>query len=180
MISTILVATDGSPSAAKALALASEMAMRQEARLVVLHVMHPGARIPAGLRQQAEMRMPPDQSPTRPVKDTTGRLLAPEALASALEKLTPEPAADEETRQSVAELVLEAAEATAKDKGLTSVTLLSETGDPAEKILQTAAQQKADLIVLGSRGLGELKGLLVGSVSSKVAHLAPCSCLIAR
>ncbi len=38
----------------------------------------------------------------------------------------------------------------------------------------------ADMIVIGSRGLGELKGLLVGSVSNKVAEHAKCSVLTVR
>ena len=40
--------------------------------------------------------------------------------------------------------------------------------------------RKADLIVLGSRGRGRMEGLLLGSVSQKIAALAPCPCLIAR
>jgi nucleotide-binding universal stress UspA family protein len=33
------------------------------------------------------------------------------------------------------------------------------------------------MIFLGSRGLGDAKGLLMGSVSHKVAHLAECTCV---
>ena len=55
-------------------------------------------------------------------------------------------------------------------------TLTSE-GDPADCILETAAREKADMIVIGSRGLSNLKSLLVGSVSHKVSHLADCTCV---
>ena len=40
--------------------------------------------------------------------------------------------------------------------------------------------EKADLLVFGSRGLGVMKGLLPGSVSSQPSQLAPCSCLVVR
>jgi nucleotide-binding universal stress UspA family protein len=51
-------------------------------------------------------------------------------------------------------------------------------GAPADEILDTA--QDADLIVLGARGLGRLERLLVGSVSERVLHHAPCSVLVVR
>lgn len=47
---------------------------------------------------------------------------------------------------------------------------------PARAIL--AAAQGAWLVVVGSRGLGGFKGLLIGSVSSQVAHHAPCPILV--
>jgi nucleotide-binding universal stress UspA family protein len=45
-------------------------------------------------------------------------------------------------------------------------------GDPAEAILQTAEAEEVDLIVMGRRGLGRWEGLLVGSVSERVARYA--------
>ena len=53
-------------------------------------------------------------------------------------------------------------------------------GPAAEAILSVAKIRKADLIILGTRGMGSLKGLMVGSVSSKVMHHAPCPVLIVR
>ncbi len=47
-----------------------------------------------------------------------------------------------------------------------------EFGDPADEILAAAEKYGADLIVVGSRGLGEYAELLLGSVSRKVLHLA--------
>ena len=47
-------------------------------------------------------------------------------------------------------------------------------GDPAEVIIETAERLHADTIVVGRRGRGRLAGLLLGSVSQKVATLAPC------
>lgn len=53
-------------------------------------------------------------------------------------------------------------------------------GNPAEAIIEVANIRKSDLIVMGSRGLGRLAGLLLGSTSQKVAAHAPCPVLIVR
>lgn len=53
-------------------------------------------------------------------------------------------------------------------------------GDAAEAIIEAARQNTSDLIVMGSRGLGRLAGLLVGSTSQKVVAHAPCPVLIVR
>lgn len=53
-------------------------------------------------------------------------------------------------------------------------------GDPAAVILGIAEKESADLLVLGSRGLGALSGLVMGSVSQKLVHLAPCPVLIVK
>jgi nucleotide-binding universal stress UspA family protein len=53
-------------------------------------------------------------------------------------------------------------------------------GAPAEAILDVAKTRKSDLIVMGSRGLGRLKGALLGSQSQKVVQHAPCPVLIVR
>ena len=51
-------------------------------------------------------------------------------------------------------------------------------GSPAEVIVSTAEEQKADLIVMGTRGLGPIKERLLGSVSHRILTLAPCATLI--
>ena len=53
-------------------------------------------------------------------------------------------------------------------------------GSPAEEIINVANVRKSDLIVMGSRGLGKLAGLLLGSQSQKVVSHAPCPVLIVR
>lgn len=50
-------------------------------------------------------------------------------------------------------------------------------GDPAHEIISSAEENEVDCIVLGSRGLGDFGGLVLGSVSHKVNHLAPCTCI---
>ncbi|HLV81130.1 MAG TPA: universal stress protein [Chthonomonadaceae bacterium] len=59
-------------------------------------------------------------------------------------------------------------------------TFRQETGHPAEKIVQIAAEEDFDLIVLGRRGLGGFQAMLLGSVSDRVAHHAPCPVLVVR
>jgi nucleotide-binding universal stress UspA family protein len=51
-------------------------------------------------------------------------------------------------------------------------------GDAAEAILDVAEKQRADLVVVGNRGMSGAKRFLLGSVPNKVAHHATCHVLI--
>jgi nucleotide-binding universal stress UspA family protein len=53
-------------------------------------------------------------------------------------------------------------------------------GSEAEAIIEVAKTEKSDVIVMGSRGMGTLAGLLLGSTSQKVVAHAPCPVLIIR
>ena len=53
-------------------------------------------------------------------------------------------------------------------------------GPPAEALLNAAVAREADLIVVGSRGFGQFKGLLLGSTSDRVIHYATIPVLVAR
>ena len=53
-------------------------------------------------------------------------------------------------------------------------------GDPADALLQVAAEHNADLIVVGNKGMTGAKRFLLGSVPDKISHHAPCSVLIVR
>jgi len=53
-------------------------------------------------------------------------------------------------------------------------------GDSAEAIIEVAKTRNSDVIVMGSRGLGRLAGLVLGSTSQKVVSHAPCPVLIVR
>lgn len=55
-----------------------------------------------------------------------------------------------------------------------------EMGNPAERIVETAEKWKSDYIVMGARGLGPLRGTLLGSVSYGVIHQASCPVLIVK
>lgn len=69
-----------------------------------------------------------------------------------------------------------------KQLGRTSIRVdeeLLESPAP-EAILSVAATRKCDLIVMGSRGMGSLKGMVLGSVSTKVSHYARCPVMVVR
>ena len=53
-------------------------------------------------------------------------------------------------------------------------------GDPRHEIVRTAEEWKADLVVIGARGLGAVKGFLLGSVSRGVTRHAPCPVLVVK
>jgi nucleotide-binding universal stress UspA family protein len=51
-------------------------------------------------------------------------------------------------------------------------------GDPADAILDVAEEIRADLIIVGNKGMTGAKRFLLGSVPNKVSHHAPCSVMI--
>jgi nucleotide-binding universal stress UspA family protein len=57
-------------------------------------------------------------------------------------------------------------------------TKVLRVGPPADVIISVAEEQKADLIVMGARGLSPIKEWLLGSVSHRILTLAPCAALI--
>jgi nucleotide-binding universal stress UspA family protein len=68
---------------------------------------------------------------------------------------------------------------TFKEKGLDHSELIIE-GPPAEKICEVARIENCEMIVMGSRGRSDLKGLLLGSVAHRVLQQAPCPVLVVR
>lgn len=75
--------------------------------------------------------------------------------------------------------VLHKTEAFLKENGVKVVTKM-EKGNPAEIIIKTAEEGDFDLIAIGSRGLGAMEEMLLGSVSHKVVQLAKTSVLIVK
>jgi nucleotide-binding universal stress UspA family protein len=54
------------------------------------------------------------------------------------------------------------------------------SGKTAEQIVEVASASEADLIVMGTRGMTELKSLVLGGVANKVVHHAHCPVLLVR
>jgi nucleotide-binding universal stress UspA family protein len=67
----------------------------------------------------------------------------------------------------------------ATQKGLTINTFLLQ-GNPASVILDFSKKEKFDMLIMGSRGLGKFKELILGSVTSKIVHHSPCAVLLIR
>lgn len=86
-------------------------------------------------------------------------------------------ASADDSFRSVAEEAAEAAAEKARGAGVGVETTVQQ-GQAADVLVDTAAI--ADLLVVGSRGLGGFAGLLLGSVSSQCAHHAPCPLAIVR
>jgi nucleotide-binding universal stress UspA family protein len=137
----IIVATDGSPSANRAVDAAAVLAKASGADLLIFTV--------GGNISGAELRQ---------IASIGGD------VSTVLE--------------SASDQVLERASKRALRKGVTAIKLKCGWGDPAETIINTVQPEKADLLVVGRRGHGRLSGLLLGSVSQKLASLAPCNVMI--
>jgi nucleotide-binding universal stress UspA family protein len=60
------------------------------------------------------------------------------------------------------------------------IETVSRQGDPAQVLADVATEENAQLIIVGDRGLSGVQRFLLGSVSHKVSHHAPCSVLIVR
>ena len=80
--------------------------------------------------------------------------------------------------EGISDRILAKANALARARGAAKVETMSSAGDPAEALIKVAKDVHADAVVVGRRGLGQLKGLLLGSVSQKLASLAPCMAII--
>jgi len=67
----------------------------------------------------------------------------------------------------------------AHQKGIIIKTVLLQ-GNPAPVILDYIKKENLDLVIMGSRGMGKFKELILGSVSSKIMHHSPCAVMIIR
>lgn len=90
-------------------------------------------------------------------------------------------ALDELARERRAELAGVLAQAEADlSRSVGAVERSVVMGHPGEEILAAASEPGVDLVVVGARGLGAIKRLVLGSVSERVLHHAPCSVLIVK
>lgn len=177
MFRTILVAVDGSDHSEKALKLASDLAVKYRAKLILLHVLLRDA------SSDTLRRLASRKDLTKELRDTLDNYEAEgmAMMASAGDMYVAGPILPpSELVEAIGVQVVERARAQAKKTKVARVSTVLANGDPADAILKNAKKAKADMIVLGSRGFGHLKGLLLGSVSHKVASHAECTCVTVK
>ncbi|MEZ0000670.1 universal stress protein [Sinorhizobium fredii] len=173
MTKHILVATDGSDKAREAVAMAANIAKALGARLTILHV------ILHGLRAEEASRLAEPEHLVRCVSAVTMPQL--ERVPSSMGEFFRASQGDIGEMVSVlGDRFAEDAADIARRIGVSSVETRVEPGVYAETILKVAEDVGADMIVVGSRGLGRLRGMLVGSVSQKIIQHAHCSVMVVR
>lgn len=170
MLKNILVAVDGSDQSLRAARLAGALAGKFDANLTVVHVLLRNDA--ANLRHLAEVE--------HLVEPLQGTMAVDAKIASdvrAAMRGIAENTVPYDALRKLGENIARDAEDLARQEGAESVDFRIEDGDPVQVILEAADAVNADLIVTGKRGHGPLKDLLLGSVSVKLAQLAPCSCV---
>lgn len=172
MIKTVLVATDGSSHAKKALSLAAEIAGLAKGRLVVLHSPLRDASSET-LRTVANRRGLSKEM--RKLLDTYEADMIGAMSSGGIDPVAITIPAPPELLKAIGEQILESARQVAIAASVPKVSTMMIGGDAAEAILDAAKRLKADMIVLGTRGLSDFKGFFLGSVSHKVASQATCA-----
>ena len=79
-----------------------------------------------------------------------------------------------------AEGALAQAKEKAQAKGVTPAALISSGVSVADEIVRVAKEEKADLVVVGSRGLGAKTSFFLGGTATKVVTYSPCSVLVVK
>jgi len=171
MFRKILCPTDGSYHANKALNLAIDLADRYGAELVVLHVPHASENVSA-LKRFAEV-----EGLAPKINTEMDRLKSLDFRVPPTDTAFRDASISPQVLIEIGRYLVDAAKALALDKGVRRVEARIETGDPAERILDCIKSENIDCVIMGSRGLNDLKGLFLGSVSHKVANRAACTCI---
>jgi nucleotide-binding universal stress UspA family protein len=149
MFSSIVVGTDGSPTAAKAVNQSAELA---QACGATVHLVSAFKSV------------------------TSINALSSEAM---LAGATPVDAAgiSADLRESAEQILARSAEEI-REKGV-KVEVHAAPGDPAQVLIEVAEAAEADLIIVGNKGMSGSKRFVLGSVPNKLSHHAPCAVLIA-
>ncbi len=176
MITKIIVPTDGSDHASKACQLAGDLAAKYGAAVTILHVLMSDASLDQ-LRKLAE-DFGADDALRKSIEELIELPL--ETFAYGSDTVPVSIPVPQEILTSVGELVTAAARKAVADKGVENISVQIVGGRPADAIVDAVERNGADMIVMGSRGLGNLRGMLVGSVSHKVSNLCSVSCVTVK
>ncbi len=174
MFANLLVATDGSDHANRALNVAIDLAKKYNADLHVVHVLTRD--MPSGeLERMIEVEHLDDSYHGAGTQINIG-------ISSTLAKHGMMRSGDREARliAVVGERIAGNAHKIAQDAGIKNVSATVLAGDYANEILKLAEEKKIDMIIMGRRGLSTLKGFMTGSVSHKVSQRADCSVLTVK
>ena len=173
MIETILVPTDGSEHARKAVGFAADLAEKYGARLLLLHVLLQEP-VSDEMLRWARVEHLVEEGPGGDGAMATGYGRFGQLLSRAPR------VPSTRVLSALGEAILDHAGRVARDGGARQVEEMMLPGDAPQTILKVAREKKADLIVMGSRGLSDFRGLLQGSVSHKVSSMAPCTVITVR
>jgi nucleotide-binding universal stress UspA family protein len=173
MVNKILAATDGSIPAERALEQATVIARACGGALTVVTVM-PHGEFPPEMKALARAEHLSEEKPFHAPAIAGVPLWMRDAVA-----VVASVADDKLAMERLAARILDVAAKQTEAQGVTVETKLLH-GDAAASIIQAARDAGADLIVVGHRGLSVLSAMVMGSVSEKIAHEAPCSVLIAK
>ncbi|MCA1321236.1 universal stress protein [Bacillus tianshenii] len=164
----ILIAYDGSEGSVKAVKLGIDMMRRLDSNITVLHVLEEkmtGA--PVASRQPEAL--PIGGFGLQDMNMYANNVKEPAPSNRPSEDVHYDPT--EESAREIRELL-------AQERVEAPVEVM--VGDPSKTICKFAETQNHDLIIIGSRGLGGLKKLILGSVSDKVTNSATCPVLVAK
>ncbi len=175
MIKTILVPTDGSDHANKAIELAADIASKYGAKVVLLHALLHNTSV-YDLKMLGE-RLKASPEVIEQLDQVAQAIVDASATGYGGPVFLPAPY---QTLKEIGNLVLENGKQRVVSRSVANVDLRVADDPPADAVLRVADEVGADMIVMGSRGLGKLADLLLGSVSHKVSHLSKCTCVTVK
>jgi nucleotide-binding universal stress UspA family protein len=141
VVGSIVVGTDGSPTAEMAVEHAAHYAARLGAKVHVVSAYEPASlKVGGGFEERRQWMESPGST------------------------------ADSALQRAVGIIRVEGVE----------VETYARKGDAAEALLEVAEECRADLIIVGNKGMTGARRFLLGSVPDKISHHAPCSVLIIR
>jgi len=177
MIKNILVAIDGSDHAKKALSLACDLGAKYRARITLVHVLMNNARAESLQGLAIRRGMTKKQRDLLDNYEADFQMQVAASGAAVGFSYVPPP---QEILEIIGQQIMDRAAKTAAKAGVKKVTQVVVDGDSADVILELAATNKVDMIVMGSRGMSDFKGLLLGSISHKVSAQADCTCVTVK
>ena len=164
-IKKILYATDLSESSVHALAYAVSLASRYEAGITVLHVLHEESNR-EGIARAAISQTQLDEIKKRHYDNAREKLIGKKR--------------DNVEMKEVIHTFTENVKIETNNKVFLTDAILVESGNPAEKILETSEELNCDIIVMGSHGHGGFVGALIGSTARRVIRRSKKPVLVVK